>query len=161
MPRRRRVRAASAMLSAIVLSGCAGTSFAGSTHAQTPAPSGTTVPIAQLAVGDCFGEFDRESDTSSLAVVPCDDVHIYEVFAAFELPEGDYPSKHDIDDAAFDDCDPAFAEFIGIPSQYSVLEYFYFAPTKKSWAEDDDHGVACVVGASGITVAGSLRGYRR
>jgi hypothetical protein len=127
---------------------------------------GGDVDIFHLQVGDCLNLGD-DGELSSAAVVPCTEPHTEEIFHEFEVPDGGWPGKDAIDQAADKGCYDAFADFVGTPHEDSVLDYLFLAPVEEGWNDPNvkDRLVQCVIyepGDDGAQqVSGSLEGAQR
>lgn len=138
-------------------------------EAQDARDSGepTEIVPAKLENGDCFNSpdlksagVDEEVYTDTVTLLPCADRHDLEVYATYEMPEGDYPGQAAVDREARR-CFPAFQDFVGVPYGSSELEVFYYFPTSRSWNLLGDRTVTCAVGHPKHPVRGSLEGSKR
>ncbi|WP_345750291.1 septum formation family protein [Microbacterium rhizophilus] len=124
------------------------------------------VDVFQLKIGDCLN-LGENGELSSAAVVPCTEPHTEEIFHEFEMPEGDWPGKDAIDQAADEGCYAEFESFVGKAFEDSVLDYVFLAPLEDGWNDPNvkDRLVQCVIyepgegGAKKLT--GSLEGAAR
>lgn len=120
-----------------------------------------------LVLGDCLDEpslaADAEEGTevSDVRVVPCSEAHDTEVFALFDLADGDYPGDDAVTVQADEGCYAAFADFVGLSYEESELDYYYLTPTEGSWNELDDREVACLIALPGEQVTGTLEASQR
>jgi hypothetical protein len=159
--RTRQVLAAAIVAASFLLSGCASLTglFGGVTRDDGGSISeGGDLGTNEMVVGDCFDDFNQGGLTASVDAIPCAEEHVYEVFHDFSLPEGDYPSDSAMEDAVYEECDPAFADFVGVTYDESELEYFYFSPTEEGWTQYDDRLISCIIGTEGVRVTGSVKG---
>ncbi|MEW1835069.1 septum formation family protein [Microbacterium sp. NPDC079995] len=134
-----------------------------STHLQ--------VSLDALDVGDCYDipELDESAPSWSSAVypVPCDEPHMYELYAdivlpesrfpADEFPDNEYPGEEDVWSAADEVCYPAFEAYVGEAYEDSPLEFWYYTPAEQSWRRGDRQ-VLCVLGHEEEMVTGSAEG---
>ena len=114
----------------------------------------------RIRVGDCMGGGLGDL-VESVDGVPCDQLHEFEVYHAFNVPEGadGYPGDAAIEDAAFTGCYDAFAPFVGETYEQSLYGINTLAPTEESWDELDDREVLCLIGFyDGSKKTGSARG---
>lgn len=116
--------------------------------------------VFTLAVGDCFDETDSE-EIYEVPVVPCDQPHDNEVFFEYTLQDGSFPGDQVISDGSLEQCDPAFASFVGLTYDESALDWYPITPTQGSWDELDDRLVQCVIYDPNGKVTGSLAGAAR
>ena len=162
--RSRTLLALAVVMAPLLLGGCS--SIPGVFADAVRGDDGTIVEAGALSTGslvagDCFGDTNLGGAVSSVAAIPCDDPHVYEVFYDFSLPAGDYPSDAEFEEATYAECDPAFEDFIGLPYDESKWEYFFYTPTEEGWVAYDDRQVACVIGTEGVRVSGSAAGSQR
>jgi hypothetical protein len=121
--------------------------------------SGTDV--FSLEVGDCFQDPDSTVDEiREVEAVDCEEPHDNEVFAVFDLPDGDFPGADAISAASLDGCLERFEDFVGTPYPDSELYATWLFPTESSWGEDDRE-VVCVLFADGEQLEGSMQGSGR
>ena len=114
--------------------------------------------VFDLAVGDCFDQPDATVVTD-VAVVPCVEPHDNEVYAAFELPEGDFPGEDDLAELATAGCLERFEEWAGTGYAQSRLVSQHLTPTREGWERADDREVVCFVqDEDGEPLVGSLEG---
>ncbi|MEU3658233.1 DUF4190 domain-containing protein [Streptomyces sp. NPDC032940] len=114
-----------------------------------------------LSEGQCFTTPDGalQGVAYDVDVVPCDQEHDGEVFAAFDLPGGSYPGDDEITRSADDRCyalqDAYAMDRWALPADVDV---YYLTPTRQSWRMGDRE-ITCLFGntdESG-TLTGSLR----
>ena len=85
-----------------------------------------------VSVGDCWNDIPAQQEVESITAVPCSEPHESEVFATFDIDLGsdDWPGDAAVIAAAETGCVERFGEFVGVPYEESVLEVFYFHPTR-------------------------------
>ncbi|MYR44364.1 DUF4190 domain-containing protein [Streptomyces sp. SID5910] len=118
-----------------------------------------------LAQGQCFTtpSGSLQGVTYDVDVVPCDQEHDGEVFAAFDLPRGSYPGDDEITRTADDRCyalqDAYAMDRWALPADVDV---YYLTPTRQSWRMGDRE-VTCLFGNTDEqgTLTGSLRSDAR
>lgn len=125
------------------------------------------VDVFELQVGDCLN-LAGDTELSSAAVVPCSEPHTDEIYHEFRLPDGDWPGKDAVDEAADEDCYEAFEGFVGKPFEDSELAYNFLAPLEDGWNDPSvkDRLIQCIVyepdGDDGAAqVEGSLKDAAR
>ena len=96
----------------------------------------------------------------SVQTLPCSEPHSEEVYAAVNLPEGDFPGTEAMNAQADELCAAEFESFVGLPYEESVLYLTYLTPTREGWSEGDHEVVGSVYDPEG-EVSGSLRGVER
>lgn len=111
----------------------------------------------ELEVGDCFDlpteDLSKETRVFTVDALPCDEQHQAEVYAKFELADGDAKRKGN---AAQVDCANRFDDFIGIRPGQSKLDIYYM------YEQGSGETVVCsVVQRSQKPVTGSLRGSKQ
>jgi len=115
---------------------------------------GGSVSAMSLQVGDCLNGLQEEGDVQNLPAVPCAEPHEGEVYATFDLPEGDYPGETAIVDQAEAGCDERLSSVA--PDAYAdpSVGLFYLAPLEASWP--DDREVVCIAISMSGTTTGSI-----
>lgn len=124
------------------------------------ATSGSGVAVSDLKVGDCFDHQanwegpEEDVEPEKVTGVPCDEPHQFEVFHSFEYPGEVYPGDDQADQIAYDECLPAFRDFVGVAYGATDLAMSYFRPGDDSW---DDHAAGfCYVADLSEETTGSL-----
>jgi len=132
--------------------------------AATSAPSTTRAPEATttidssgtegewygglLDVGDCFDDtIDADGEYVYTGVplsVPCDEPHDNEVYAVFQMAEGEYPGSDAFGEQGEELCDEAFTDFVGVDWSVSPLSYLWIWPEEDEW-DAGGHEVVCAV----------------
>lgn len=131
-----------------------------------------SVDAFSVALGDCLEDSISAPEATpseaageevdAVQAVPCDQPHGSEVYALFDLPEGEYPGDEAVTVAAEEGCLAEWDAFVGKPYEESVLDFFTFQPTQRSWDEGDDREVVCVIGdPEAAEVTGTLRDAAR
>ena len=101
--------------------------------------------VQELRVGDCFDLKDPEAaEIDEVEAKPCTEGHQYELFHAASMPAGEYPSDDAVDAFVDGECIPAFASYVGVEFETSVLQLAYVSPTSEAW-DDGDRSVQCAV----------------
>lgn len=134
-------------------------------EAGAVASEGAVDPF-EVKLGDCVeqpvsGSDDQVEEVESVKAVPCGQPHDGEVYAVFDLPDGDFPGDEEVAAAGEERCVSEFATFIGKPyddSQYDITSLF---PTRESWEGQDDREYVCIVVApKGQQATGTLKGKK-
>ncbi len=122
--------------------------------------------VYELRTGDCFNggervteEPGRERTVERVTAVPCDQAHDNEVFAVFDHPAGRdaaFPGEEAVNKVAQDECLERFEAYVGRPYAGSDLQVAVIAPGERSWKEEDDRTLACIVYGDG-----RLKGSRK
>ena len=159
--------ATAALTLGAALSGCSAiSSVFGSGDAQRDeeghVTEGKEIDIFSLKVGDCLTEAAvTGGETNTAPVVPCGEAHPFEVYAEFDLDDGDFPGTDAIEAPAMEFCETEFEKFVGVAYNDSTLDYTWFEPTAESWSADD-RLVQCIIGdPEDAEITGSLKGAAR
>ena len=117
--------------------------------------SGTdsTTAVTRLAPGDCVNDLEESDAIQNLPVVPCTTPHDGEVYAVFDLADGDWPGDAAVQAQAEKRCGDEFDGYTSAPSD--GLELFYLHPLQRSWSLD--RSVTCIVTDESGPRTGSLR----
>ncbi|MCT9819366.1 septum formation family protein [Microbacterium sp. W1N] len=166
--RLRRLAPAALLLSgALLLGGCATLSsfISGGDQAVRDVDSGEvtdggTTDVFTLAVGDCLNDL-TDAEVTEVPVVPCSEPHDSEVYFEFSLDDGEFPGATAVTDAADQGCYDAFAAFVGLAYEDSVLVFGNYVPTQESWESGNDRLVSCMIGDPEGPTTGSLAGAAR
>ena len=101
--------------------------------------------VSDLRVGDCFDLKDAEEDTvDDVTARPCTEPHEFELMHTGTVTSDSYPSDQAFGAWLEANCLPAFADYVGLSYQQSVLDVTWFQPTEEGW-DDGDHTVQCAV----------------
>ncbi|ALJ20088.1 septum formation family protein [Microbacterium sp. No. 7] len=119
---------------------------------------GGTTDVFTIRVGDCLNDPTTDGEVYEVTTVPCGEPHDYEVYHHAELADGEYPA--DLDEQADALCMAAFADFVGVPFEESMLGFTYYTPTVQSWVQGGDRAVDCLVYDQALTT-GTLAGTAR
>lgn len=125
-------------------------------------------PVPKLATGDCLNAGLHEASENSqleparLRPVDCAIAHEDEVVGIVtSTATGTYPGMQALFDAASDGCLSAFASYVGVPFEISVLEMTLITPTDLTWIKGD-RAIACVAyQPGGRQLTGTIRGSAR
>lgn len=117
----------------------------------------SSVDVAGIKVGDCFLD-DFGPETSSVKTVPCDEPHVYEAYARFDLSDGDYPGDDELIRLSNEGCSERLAKFAGVDQDDTSLEVTYLFPSQESWESTGDRAVTCAVSDSFRLLQGSVAG---
>lgn len=122
--------------------------------------------VNSLKVGDCFDQdaaLAADEDSSvpvvEVTVKPCSELHHFEEYAEFTLPDGDYPGEDAINAEANDRCYATVREYVGpgaVRKLRPVSIYFYY-PMKLDWTIRHDRIVQCMFAYEGEPHIGSLK----
>ena len=98
-----------------------------------------------LRVGDCFDLKDASADTiEDVRAVQCASEHEYELYFVGNMPDGAYPGNEGFESFVADNCDPAFATYVGKTYEASELDVYWLQPTDDAWRAGD-HAIQCAV----------------
>jgi Septum formation len=103
--------------------------------------------VFSLEPGTCFDDidafFDDDSEgVSDVPTVDCAEPHDNEVFATYDLPDGDFPGQEAIATEAEEECIERFEDYVGIAYPESRFISTYLIPTAQGW-EGGDREVVC------------------
>ena len=121
----------------------------------SPTEEPESVNVFTLAVGDCLDNFSAD-EVTEVGVRDCAEPHDLEVYSEFELEGDAFPGQDAVETSASDGCYQAFAGFVGLSYEESVLDYTYFLPTQESWETADDRVVSCLIGEPDVQTTGTL-----
>jgi len=113
---------------------------------------GGSVSALSLQVGDCLNGLEEGADVQNLPAVPCTQPHEGEVYAVFDLPEGDYPGEAAIFDQAEAGCGERLSSVAPEAYDDPSVGLFYLYPVELSWP--DDREIVCIA----ISTSGPTRG---
>lgn len=150
-------RVAVVVAAALALAGCSLGGAPRNTAGEVT--QSASVNAFQLRVGDCTGSL-AEGDIEDLQVIPCEESHFYEAYAARDLPDGEFPGENEVTEQADKYCTTEFKTFVGLPTKDSKYEMFYLYPVDESW-QAGDREVMCLVGSSKGKITGSLQGVAK
>lgn len=115
----------------------------------------TSVPTAELLVGQCIAGLPVNPGHGELTAVPCADMHNAEVIITTESDTEEFPGDDEMQSEAERWCSdllPAIANGVPDSSLYAVLR-----PTEESW-DDGDRFMVCFIRAFDAYYTGSFVG---
>ncbi|MCP3934766.1 MAG: hypothetical protein GY708_05265 [Actinomycetia bacterium] len=104
---------------------------------------GGDVGVFVLAIGDCFDDATTD-EVASVKTLPCSSPHDNQVYAALDLPDGDWPGVETVQLDASLACLDRFEAALGEPYDTSPLDIAPLYPTEGSWGAGDRE-VLCAV----------------
>ena len=117
--------------------------------------------VFSLEVGACFDDPDSLEQVSEVPVVDCAEPHDNEVYATFDLPDGDFPGIEQVQTAASDGClGDRFESYVGTPYPESAIFASALWPTEQSWSAGDRE-VVCFLFEPEQKLIGSQRNAGR
>jgi hypothetical protein len=118
--------------------------------------------VTDLRVGDCFDLTNPEAlQVQEVAARPCAQAHHYELLFIDEMTGTAYPDHDTVQTFVIQRCLPAFASYVGVDYQVSLLELDWFSPTDAGWSHGD-RTVQCAIFDPNLDqVTGSLKGVAR
>jgi hypothetical protein len=120
----------------------------GDTATTSTTSSATTeeaeLDVFDVGVGDCFNDFSI-GEVETVAGRACEADHLYEVYAAFDIADGDFPGEDEVTTLATDGCLERFEDFVDEPYETSILDISFLTPTDESWLLGNDREVLCLV----------------
>ena len=155
--------AAAAALSCTALIALTGCSLLGGADEPERDESGDVTEASDadafsIRVGDCLESMDWGAEGfTTVPVIPCAEEHESEVYAAVDLPEGDYPGDESVATQADEYCYGEFQGFVGVAWEDSAYDYGYLSPSPESWEQGDREVLCMIMDPAGLTT-GSLAG---
>lgn len=110
--------------------------------------------VFDLRVGDCIVPPTKlpnpdKPELEKMQAVPCGDAHTHEVFARPAYTDSDvYPGPSKLRGFADGACLTEFEGYVGTPYEDSTLGFSYLLPSLRSWNEDKDRTVVCLLVAT-------------
>ena len=161
-PRTARRVGAAALVAVVVIVAAAGW-FAATRGSSAPAASAVPA-VADIPVGTCYNQPTAAPGAAGgyVTTVPCAISHTYEMFYTGALPDlGGAPRAGDLLSWIHDNCDPAFASYVGVPVSQSRLDEYLQFPSDESWAAGD-RAATCSLGSKDhAPITGSMQGARQ
>ena len=117
--------------------------------------------VFALQVGDCLDSAALGDVVETVPVIPCAEAHDSEVYAAKDLPAGDYPGEEEVSTLADDYCYSEFEGFVRLSYESSALAYLPMYPLQEGWEQLDDRELLCLVVDLDGGVTGTLKGAAR
>jgi putative regulator of septum formation len=114
------------------------------------------VEWSKLVPGDCVVNKPSPRPKITFEVAPCDEPHMQEVFAYFNLPDGDYPGDKEISRLSEGGCVKRYSGYMGSSPAAAdpALKVFFLHPLKSSWHLTKR--VVCLLG-TGSSSIGTLK----
>jgi hypothetical protein len=98
--------------------------------------------VLDLAPGDCLPEPRSDGEAFVVEVVPCDQAHVGEVYATWDL-EGEWTERQKVDQVATAGCLDRFADYVGLPLRRSDADVYFYQPMNQAQYREDP-GVICI-----------------
>lgn len=125
------------------------------------AESNASTDVFAIRVGDCMLYSDSEAtEVTEAPTVPCSEPHDLEAFHAQDIAGDEFPGIDAAQSEADQVCEDAFASFVGLTYDESVLGFNYYVPTAGSW-DAGDREILCLIGDPQGQVTGTLAGAAR
>jgi hypothetical protein len=118
---------------------------------------GGSVAANEFKVGDCVNDLSNTSALRSLPGVPCAQPHEGEVFAIFNLPDGSYPGRDEIESQASSECSTQLDEYAPSAATDENIGLYYVYPQERNWSVGDRE-VVCIATSDAGPTTGSIRG---
>jgi hypothetical protein len=116
-------------------------------------------PLWTLDVGTCYTTLSS-AGFIDVQVVPCEELHDYEVFHVVGLADGPAPAG-DASTAIRNECTVAFGQFAGIEAEHSTLRHTAAVPNEAEWDAGTRVAVCLARDPATDGVQGSLRNAGR
>lgn len=125
--------------------------------------SPTDVSVFELTVGDCIvPPQEVKAELGTVRVVPCKDEHTQEAFAVEPYTDGDaYPGDQALTAFADGVCLEKYQGYVGIAYQDSKLFYTYLLPSARSWNDEKDRKVVCIITTTGDQLTASVKDSKK
>jgi len=117
---------------------------------------GGDISATALRVGDCVNDVKDSTNLKSLPGVPCAQPHEGEVFAVFDLPDGDYPGQSAVDKQVTSECTTRLTAYSPNAANDPDVGLFLIYPLEQNW-QRGDHGVVCIASSASGTATGSIK----
>ena len=114
--------------------------------------------VFTLEPGTCYDDPGGEVNITDVSIVDCEEAHDNEVFATFDLPDGDYPGLDRIQSEAGDGCLDRFDDYVGTAVAESRFRTSFLRPTPESWDGGDREIVCVLADGDGEPLTGSVQG---
>jgi Septum formation len=121
----------------------------------------TLAPVPKLALGTCVNGIREGAQLSpnSYKPVSCSAEHDNEIVGVVQYTgDGAYPGQTALVTFAQEPCVAAFATYVGIDFQSSVLDMIAVTPSDVTWGKGDRQIACVVIGPSGLPMTSSVRG---
>ena len=154
-------RAAAGLLLACALVACSG--GGGAKRVNGEITKGGDLDAAKLQPGDCMLAPTKVSaNVTTVHVVPCKDAHPMEAYALVVYDKGDaYPGDKELGRFADGACLEHYSDYVGSDYQDSTLYYTYLLPSARSWQDNKDRTIICVITTTGDQLSSSVKGSQR
>jgi hypothetical protein len=106
--------------------------------------AGGDVRADQLTVGDCIGELPDGEEVLNVSTVGCEEPHEGQVFAQFDLPDGEWPGEDSVTAQADSGCLERLQADLPAAYEDQDTDIYYLYPTHGSWRLGDRE-VICAV----------------
>ena len=83
-------------------------------------------------------------DRGDVTPISCEQPHDNEAYAAFDLPDGEYPGDAQVLAEGSARCLERFEGFVGVPYDSSGYDVDALTPTRLTW-DDGDRRVVCIL----------------
>lgn len=141
----------------MLLSGC---SADGTRNASGEVTASASSDPFGVKVGDCTGALGTGA-VSHITLVPCEQPHFWEAFAATELTDATYPGVSAVTEKASGFCTTGFRSWAGISTDKTKYAMTYFYPTEETWNKAQDRQILCFAGSDSGGITGSLKGVKK
>lgn len=134
-----------------------------------PPADGRLASVFSVREGDCLNDAsdstsdsDENEEVESVRKIDCAEAHRYEVYHIHRMTEDKRPAEAAIELLSDVVCENKFYAFVGRDYDDSELAYNVFWPSKRSWVNQQDRDIVCMVQSmDGSLLVGSMRGSKR
>lgn len=106
--------------------------------------------VNNIQVGDCLKDVPPEGPQVLVDLTPCTEPHKAEAYAAFDLPDGEYPTEARMTELSDEGCLDRIPPLD--PELTDEVSYTYYYPLAQSWREGDRE-VICILVSTGSTLS--------
>ncbi|PSK98666.1 putative regulator of septum formation [Haloactinopolyspora alba] len=100
------------------------------------------VDATDLKAGDCVNDLEETEEVHNVDAVPCSQPHDGEVYANFELAEGDYPGESAVFTQAEQQCSVMLRNYSPDAFEDPAIGIYYLYPREDRWSFDRE--VTCI-----------------
>lgn len=113
--------------------------------------------LFELGVGDCLDDVLDTGVVDEEDAIPCEEPHDLEVYAALDLPDGEYPGEEVYEQADLE-CVEEFEIFTAESYEESPLDFLSITPNEEGWEAGDREVICLLYDVAGEKLTGSARG---
>jgi hypothetical protein len=115
------------------------------------------VSLTSLRPGDCIERLEEGPASTTVPAVPCAEPHEGEVYAIFDLADGDWPGDEAVWEEAESGCVDRLFDYSPTAYEDEQIDIFYVHPTSDTWGTGDREVVCVTYYLDGLRT-GSIKG---